>query len=311
MKNKLKNLVLLILIIAVVCGIGFLIVNAARSGEYNKNAKNPIVTFDVEGYGQVKIELYPDYAPNTVTYFIKLIENGYYNDKVFFGTDGYSVAGGMIKNDAEASAITDQLEDIQNQLQEGVDAETIAQNTSTEEQKSVIEDEPRVSDIDTSVTPYVEDDSNSDETTDYKISIDGEFVANGYNDNTLRFEKGVVGLYRNNYSGLTNESYNSGTSIFFIETREDSSLNGQYAAFGKVIEGMDIIEQLVNLPVEEEESSETIGEDSTSIKYYSELPVIKSATVDTFGVDYGMPKYEEAFDYNAYINEWFLQNYNY
>ena len=195
------------------------------------------------------------------------------------------------------------------------------------------EDKLRVSDLDKSVTPYIsEDDENysttdedkrGDENKDYKVSIPGEFVANGFNDNTLRFEKGTVGLYRNSYAGenLNKESYNSGNSLFFITTDEDSSLNGEYAAFGKVIKGMDIIEKMLTLPLEETETDENgnttsdstagnLSEGQEITKYASgSFPVITKASVETFGVDYGMPEYMEAFDYDQYMSDLIMQYY--
>lgn len=294
MKERLRNSILIILIVFVIGLIAFLLFNAIKSINYNKNAKNPIVTLDIEGYGKVKIELYPDYAPNTVKTFVKLVQNGYYNGKVFYGLDEKTVNAGMALVEKE-----NEEED-----EEGNLVKT-GETTITAE-----EDYLRVSDLDKSVTPYVGEDSEDSDTDDYKISIEGEFVANGFNDNTLRFEYGTVGLYRNNYSqyvdGLKAESYNSGSSLFFIETEEDSSLNGQYAAFGKVIEGMEIIEQLKQLPLEETEESS-----ASSIQKFAQgsYPVIKTATVDTYGVEYGMPDYIEAFDYNSYITNMFLQQY--
>ncbi len=294
MKERIRNSILIILIVFVIGLIAFLLFNAIKSINYNKNAKNPIVTLDIEGYGKVKIELYPDYAPNTVKTFVKLVQNGYYNGKVFYGLDEKTVNAGMALVEKE-----NEEED-----EEGNLVKT-GETTITAE-----EDYLRVSDLDKSVTPYVGEDSEDSGTDDYKISIEGEFVANGFNDNTLRFEYGTVGLYRNNYSqyvdGLKAESYNSGSSLFFIETEEDSSLNGQYAAFGKVIEGMEIIEQLKQLPLEETEESS-----ASSIQKFAQgsYPVIKTATVDTYGVEYGMPDYIEAFDYNSYITNMFLQQY--
>ena len=45
-------------------------------------------------------------------------------------------------------------------------------------------------------------------------------------------------------SSLKKESYNSGCSQFFIMTKENTNLNGYYAAFGKVTEGMDIVDEI-------------------------------------------------------------------
>ena len=274
MKDKLKILILILLIIVVIAGIGYLSYNAVRSINYNKTAKNPIVTLDIEGYGQVKIELYPEYAPNTVTHFINLVQNGYYDGKVFHGTDGKSVHAGNMENKEE---------------------ETSDENTDETANKSKVTTE-------TINASYI--DSKVSKDNDYEIEINGEFIANGFNDNTLRFEYGVVGLYRNQYgSTLLNESYNSGDSLFFISTEESSELNGMYAGFGKVISGMEIIEDINGLPTEESSGSSEV------VKNFQTLPLITKATVDTFGVNYGIPEYHKAFDYNSYLSELFMQQY--
>ena len=305
--------------------MGFLIARAVKSVDYNKNAKNPILTLEVAGYGEVQMELEPDFAPNTVATIVKLAQNGYYDGKVFYGTDSRAVAAGMSLKTEEVAS--DQYDEEGNYI--GPEGE---EYTTTQ---TVEEDVLRVSDLDTSVTPYIsEDDENynttdadkrGDEATDYKISIAGEFVANGFNDNTLRFEKGTVGLYRNNYAqyteNLNQESYNSGSSLFFITTDEDSTLNGEYAAFGKVIKGMDIIERMLALPLENEETDDdghvtsdatagTLSEEQEITKFATaSCPVITKATVETYGVDYGMPEYMEAFDYNRYMSDLILQYY--
>ena len=45
--------------------------------------KNPIVTMKVKDYGTIKMELYPEYAPNTVANFVKLVKEGFYNGLTF------------------------------------------------------------------------------------------------------------------------------------------------------------------------------------------------------------------------------------
>lgn len=318
--KKLKNLILIILIIAVAVGIGFLVFRAVKSIDYNKNAKNPVLTLDVEGYGEVKIELQPDYAPNTVATIVKLAQNGYYDGKVFYGTDSKVVAAGMKLTTKETPSTPNDGEE-NNNVSEG---EEVTKTQTAEEDKL------RVSDLDKNVKPYIsvndEEYRTADERKigteeeDYKIAISGEFVANNFNDNTLRFERGVVGLYRNNYSGngdnLNSESYNSGTSLFFISTGEDSRLNGEYAAFGKVIKGMDIIDKMLELPLEQNDEDAEVHvnegeEEIDKITKYAEgsFPVIKKATVETYGVDYGMPEYIEAFDYDRYMSDMILQYY--
>ncbi len=69
----------------------------------------------------------------------------------------------------------------------------------------------------------------------------------------------------------------SAGSQFFIVHADSPHLDGQYAAFGKVIEGMDVVDEIASVRVD-----------------YNDKPrqkqVMKSVTVDTFGVDYGEPK---------------------
>lgn len=279
MGEKLKNLILIFLIIIVSVGIIFLIINATRSLAYNKNVQNPIVTLSIEGYGDVQIELYPDYAPNTVSHIVNLVQKGFYNGKIFYGTDGAAVNAGMILEDS-----TDE--------------------TTGETEQAPTEDALMASYYDSSI------EANSE--SDYEITIEGEFVANGFDQNTMRFEYGTVGLYRNDYQGygtdLSQYSYNSGSSLFFILTEEDSTLNGMYTPFGKVISGMEIIEQINSLPTEQ---SEDVTMSTDTINYFDgNYPVITSATVETYGIDYKTPEYQEKFDYDAYLSDVLLQYYS-
>mgnify|MGYP001853617390 FL=1 len=135
-----------------------------------------------------------------------------------------------------------------------------------------------------------------------EYNIKGEFIANGFNQNTLKHEKGVISMARADYSSLsstlTTKGYNSGGSQFFIMTEDNESLDGLYAAFGKVIEGMDIVEQIENVEVVTRDQNAEEGVDKPV-----NPPVIKSLTVDTFGVDYGVPETVEPFDYNSWITE--------
>ena len=89
MKNKIKKILPIILIVILVATCIFLIIQYIRA--LSQEIKNPILTLEIENYGNVKIELYPEYAPNTVKNIIKLTENGYYDGKVLYGTDEISV----------------------------------------------------------------------------------------------------------------------------------------------------------------------------------------------------------------------------
>ena len=96
-------------------------------------------------------------------------------------------------------------------------------------------------------------------------TIDGEFKANGYTQNTLSHTRGVISMARSN-------NYNSAGSQFFIVLDD--------AAFGRVIEGMDIIDNIVE--------SEKIANEMTGA--LAENITITKVTVDTFGYDYEVSK---------------------
>ena len=85
MGKKLRFILWLIIVIAIVLLIGTSIYNIVMAK--TEKVSHPEVTFELENYGNIKIELYPEYAPNTVANFIKLVEKGYYNDKVIYGKD--------------------------------------------------------------------------------------------------------------------------------------------------------------------------------------------------------------------------------
>ena len=96
-------------------------------------------------------------------------------------------------------------------------------------------------------------------------SIKGEFSQNGFK-NDLKHTEGVLSMARSMMP-------NSAGSQFFIMHKDAPHLDGAYAAFGKVTEGMDVVNK--------------IAEERTD---YSDRPLktqkIKSMTVDTFGVEY-------------------------
>lgn len=100
-------------------------------------------------------------------------------------------------------------------------------------------------------------------------SIKGEFSNNGFK-NDLKHTEGVLSMARSMMP-------NSAGSQFFIMHKTSPHLDGEYAAFGKVIDGMDYVN--------------AIAETQTD---YSDRPVedqiMKSITVDTFGVDYPEPE---------------------
>ena len=173
---------------------------------------NPIVTMEFENFGEIKIELYPDIAPNTVANFVNLIEDGFYNNNtVHRVVKNFVIQGG---------------------------------------------------------------DPDGNGTGGPGYSIKGEFSKNGF-DNGLSHERGVISMAR----GSTN---NSAGSQFFIVLDDSAkySLDGSYASFGKVIEGMDVIDKMV-------ESAEYKSSNSEILK---ENYIIKKVTVDTFGETYKVKK---------------------
>lgn len=266
MKKNLMRIVLILLIIAVIVGIGFVVYEIYKKA--TMEVQNPIATMEVEEYGTVKIELYPNKARNTVTNFIRLANRGFYNGLTFHRTipDFVIQGGDKLGNGTGSPSLSDIMDDVE---------------------------------------------------VDKTYNIPGEFIANGYKNNNIKHEKGVISMARSDYSyyssSLTTQGYNSAGSQFFIMTGDNTYLDGSYAAFGKVIEGMDVVEKISNTEVyyreselkEDEkaptdEDGETIASDTPK-----KAPVIKSLSVETFGIDYGIPKTNDVFD--AYT--WMLQQY--
>ena len=101
-------------------------------------------------------------------------------------------------------------------------------------------------------------------------SIKGEFSNNGYTKNDLKHTAGVLSMARSN-------DPDSAGSQFFIMAEEAPHLDGDYAAFGKVTEGMDVVEAINSV------------ETDRNYKPLKDV-VIESITVDTKGVDYKAPE---------------------
>ena len=100
-------------------------------------------------------------------------------------------------------------------------------------------------------------------------SIKGEFAANGVK-NPIKHKRGVISMARA-------MNPNSAGSQFFIMHQDAPHLDGQYAAFGKVIEGMENVDKI-----------------ATCMTGRNDKPIhrqaMKKVTVDTFGVDYPEPE---------------------
>ncbi|MGH4120427.1 peptidylprolyl isomerase [Clostridium sp.] len=158
----------------------------------------------------IKVELYPEIAPNTVRNFVSLINSKFYDGVIFHRViPGFMIQGG----DPDGTGM-------------GGPGYAIA----------------------------------------------GEFSNNEF-DNALKHEKGVISMAR---SG----DPNSGGSQFFIMVNSSAQLDGDYAAFGKVTEGIEIADKIVNTPRDENQDSPTFNRPKKD-------QIMKKVTVDTFGVKYG------------------------
>ena len=100
-------------------------------------------------------------------------------------------------------------------------------------------------------------------------SIFGEFAGNGF-QNDLKHTRGVLSMARSMRP-------NSAGSQFFIMHEDAPHLDGQYAAFGKVVEGMDVVDAIAAAPTD-----------------YSDKPLepqkMEKVTVETFGESYPPPE---------------------
>ena len=178
--------------------------------------ENPIVTMKIKDYGEIKIELYPDIAENTVANFVNLTEEGFYDNNTF-----HRLAKGFVLQGGDPTATG-----------QGGPGYT----------------------------------------------IEGEFTLNGHTNN-LSHTEGIVSMARS-------KEYDSAGSQFFImlSDKYTKSLDGQYAAFGKVIKGMDVIKKI------EKADLEITDEEMGILK---EPLTIEKTTVDTKGYDYKVKKIEE------------------
>ena len=100
--------------------------------------------------------------------------------------------------------------------------------------------------------------------------IKGEFAINGFKDNDIKHLRGVLSMARA-------MMYDSAGSQFFIMHENASHLDGQYAAFGKVIEGMDVVDEIASV--------------RTDFRDKPLKPqIMKKVTCETFGVNYPAPR---------------------
>ncbi len=170
-------------------------------------AQNPLVTMTINGEDTIKIELYPEIAPNTVNNFISLINKGFYNGVGFHRIiKGFMIQGG----DPEGTGMGGP-----------------------------------------------------------GYCIKGEFNQNGFK-NDLKHTAGVISMARTMMP-------NTAGSQFFIMHKDAPHLDGAYAAFGKVIEGMDVVDKLACVKTDRMDMPD-------------EPQIMTEVTVETFGQDYPEPE---------------------
>ena len=227
MKNF-KRIIAVVLVLALIAATVATVINIVLAKNDKKH--NPVVTMEVEGYGNVKLELDPEAAPNTVKNFIRLAQRGYYNGKTFSDVQEGLVVGG--------------LDDV-----------------SGEEKKEMVA--PKLSDIKDGVA----------ENEDKEYSIPGEFIEKGHK-NMLSHQRGVISMTRTTYNdfqqeiamiqmigygdyinGVVDKMYDSQAAGFFILTEDELGYDGTYSAFGRVVDGMDIIDEISKLELEKNTDS--------------------------------------------------------
>ncbi len=171
--------------------------NAVNSSD----AEHPKVKFTMENGGSFVIELYPEYAPQTVENFVDLVSDGFYNGLTFHRV----------------------VEDF---MAQGGDPEGTGMGGSSKR-------------------------------------IKGEFAINGFEQNVLSHTRGVVSMARSS-------SYNSASSQFFIMYSDNHTyLDGQYAAFGIVISGMEVVDSFL-------ETERTMGNDGALSKPVEPIVIEKA-----------------------------------
>lgn len=184
MKNKNMFFIVGIIVILILILVLNIFINKKNDEKENENllTGKHYVEITVKNYGKIDLELDADVAPITVTNFINLVNDNFYDGLTFHRIiDGFMIQGG---------------------------------------------------------DPLGNGTGGSDKT------IKGEFSDNGVN-NSISHVRGVISMARSN-------SYDSASSQFFIVHEDSTFLDGKYAAFGKVTSGMDIVDKLAKVKVEDD-----------------------------------------------------------
>ena len=140
-----------------------------------------MVIFEMENGGKIELELYPEFAPETVKNFEKLVSEGFYDGLTFHRViPGFMIQGG----------------------------DPLGNGMGGSEKK-----------------------------------IKGEFAANGFKQNTLKHTRGVLSMARA-------FDPNSASSQFFIMHADAPHLDGSYAGFGKVVSGIEVVDEIASIPTD-------------------------------------------------------------
>jgi len=187
--------------ILVILFITVMLLTGCKSEETNYLSGKINAEIEVENYGTISLELDADTAPITVTNFVNLVNEKFYDGLTFHRIiDGFMIQGG--DPDHNGSGGSQKL-------------------------------------------------------------IKGEFSLNGV-ENNISHVRGVISMARASYS------YNSASSQFFIVQEDSTYLDGSYAAFGYVTEGMDIVDKI---------AEDAIVEDDNGTVLYENQPVITSIII--------------------------------
>ena len=169
-------------------------------------AQNPVATIEMTDGGIIKLELYPDVAPQSVRNFINLANNGFYDGLIFHRCIfGFMIQGGDPKGNGTGGP---------------------------------------------------------------GYCIKGEFASNGV-ENSIQHTRGVISMARA-------MSPDSAGSQFFIMHRDADYLDGQYAAFGMTIEGLDVVDKIAAVKTDFNDRPRQVQK-------------MKKVRVETFGEEYPEP----------------------
>ena len=147
----------------------------------NVTFEQPMIAIEMAGGGKMVLELYPEFAPETVQNFVNLAHAGFYDGLTFHRiVQGFMIQGGDPKGNGSGGS---------------------------------------------------------------GQRITGEFAENGFTQNTLQHTRGTISMARS-------QSPNSASSQFFIMHDDVPGLDGKYAAFGRLVEGEEVLDAIAATPVD-------------------------------------------------------------